>query len=186
MSRLFSCSWVSPELTSVRCHWSCPWRSWWTCVGWASRCGWIASWSGLRHSEPPGVSCPSHTAGEVSSRPRWVKSASSTLQSPPGLFEGQTCRNTHPHAVLSVKCSGCLGDGLYWLRLMVLIGVVATIGPGRTCGLPDRWCPMPGQPSAEWSPGSWLCWPPAVRFWTDLSEGVSVWIGSSPPLGPEL
>lgn len=56
----------------------------------------------------------------------------------------------------------------------------------HTCGLPDRWCPIPGQPSAEWSPGFWLCWPRATRSLKDLSEAVSVSIGSSPLLGPEL
>lgn len=56
----------------------------------------------------------------------------------------------------------------------------------HTCGLPDRWCPIPGQPFAEWLPGFWLCWLQARRLWMDLSEEVSVWIESSPLLDPEL
>lgn len=81
------------ELTSGRCHWSCPWRSWLTCVDWVFQCDWTASWNDLRRSEPPEVFCPSRIAVEASSPPQLAGSAGDIPQSLPGLSAGQTCRN---------------------------------------------------------------------------------------------
>lgn len=87
------CISISPVLTSGRCHWSCPWKSWWSCAGWVSQGDWTASWSDLRHLAPPEVFGPSHIAVAASTQPPSAGNVSDTLQSPPERSGGQTWRD---------------------------------------------------------------------------------------------
>lgn len=87
------CISISPVLTSGRCRWSCPWKSWWSCAGWVSQGDWTASWSDLRHLAPPEVFGPSHIAVAASTQPPSAGNVSDTLQSPPERSGGQTWRD---------------------------------------------------------------------------------------------
>lgn len=149
---------VLPELTSGRCHWSCPWRSWLTCADWVFQCDWTASWTGLRRSEPPEVFCPSHIAVEASPQPPWAGNASDTPQSRPELSAGQTCRDTNQSVLILLLHSKqlftvefvLLVDLLVEVFILVLLFLVALVDLNlRVDGTTDDLWPLASLPQSD-------------------------------------